>query len=203
MNVKNLIKSLLTIAALTTFSEAQAGNQGVSLYYGASLGAMMVEEKTDLFDPDPAATGTVFIGLEEDGWALEYQGLRTAETATYYSDVDYEVAGSIVSLGYRTIEKNRQYYKLTFGKADTDVDVNLRGATAVFYNANALSASLDGNVYTLGWGMRLRSGERVELDYSYYDPRADADASDEIQNLSKVHILSLRYMFGGSPSPER
>jgi hypothetical protein len=57
---------------------------------------------------------------------------------------------------------------------------------------------MDGKVFTIGMGMRLRQGNRMELDYSMFNP-----SSNDASFISKVHLISLRYLFEGAPAPRR
>jgi hypothetical protein len=198
MNVNNrILKPLALVASLAIAGPVHAGKEGVSFFYGAGIGAMNIDEDAASdYKPDVAPTGALFLGIEEDGWAFEYLGLQTTETGTNDNETDYKVSGSVVSLSYRTVEKNGSYYKIGFGKADTDVDLIENNVTT--------TGNTDGNVYILGWGMRMKQGDRIELDYSYYDP-GPIKVTDaiELTLASKVHMLSLRYMFGGSAPSER
>ncbi len=188
MNVNNrILKSLLAAAALMIAGSVHAGNGGVTYYYGLGLGGIMIDEASGYYGLDPAPVATAFFGIEEDGWALEYLGLKTTETGTDVNGLDWQAGGKIVSLGYRTIEENGKYYKIVYGKADTDMDLITSTSTS--------SGNVQGSVYTLGWGMRLKQGDRLEVDYSYYDPD-----SEDAPFISVVHMLTMRYIFGGSPS---
>jgi len=190
MSFKNRIQILLATTALLTFSHAWGGNEGVFLYYGAGLGAMAIDEKSGFIGYDPAGIGSILVGIEEDGWALEYTGFQTTEAGTDLSAFDYKVSGSVVSLGYRTLEKGNMYYLFSYGKGKADFDL-IDTAT----DAKA-TGTMDGKVITLGIGLRLQSKDRMEMNYSLYDP-SSADTSF----ISKVHMLNFRYLFDGAPPP--
>ena len=192
MNVKNRIKSLIALTALVTLPGAYAGNQGVFFYYGAGAGVVAVDEQSGYTALDPAGSGSIFAGIEEDGWALEYIGYQTLETGTDVNNIDYKVTGSIISLGYRTIEKGSTYYKFAYGKADSDLDIINTTTDA------KVSGSMKGKVFTIGMGLRLQKGNRMELDYSLYDP-----SSDDVDGISKIHMLTARYLFEGAPASNK
>ena len=192
MSFKNQIKYICTAAALTLFSSAHAGNEGVFFYYGAGAGAMSIDEKSGELAYDPAGFGAVFAGIEEDGWLLEYTAFQTLETSTESDFNDYVIDGNIVSLGYRTIEQNRSYYKIAYAKVETD-------SKLIFTPTDqSVGGKLNGKSISLGYGMRLQSGNRIELDYSFFDP--ESKYSDVV---SKAHLISLRYVFGGAPAFEK
>lgn len=194
MNVKNQIKSLIALTALVMLPGAYAGNQGVFLYYGAGAGGLVVDEKPGSISYDPAGFLSLFLGIEEDGWALEYRGFATADTATEFSNVDYSVSGNILSLGYRTIEKNGLYYKVQYGRVEGDT----KQMTTILGVKSTETFDSKAKAITLGIGMRLRKGNRIELDYSYVDPTEGLSTV-----VSKAHMVSLRYLFDGAPSSER
>ena len=186
MNVnKRFLKTILAAAALLIVGSVHAGSGGVFYYYGLGGGGVMIDEATGYYGLDAAPTLSAFMGVEEDGWALEYQGLRTTEAGTDVTGTDWKASGSITSLSYRTMEENGKYYKIAAGKADIDIDLITNVVTS--------SGNVEGNVYTLGWGMRLRQNSRLEVDYSYYDPD-----SNDAPFINVVHMLSLRYMWGGA-----
>jgi hypothetical protein len=187
MNVnKQFLKTLLAGVALVFVGSVHAGSEGVHAYYGLGLGGVVIDEASGYAGLDAAPLATVFVGVEEDGWAFEILGMRTAEAGTDTAGTDWMTTGTIMSLGYRTVEENRSYYKFVFGKADTDMDLITGNVTA--------TGSIEGNVYTLGWGKRLRQGNRIEVDYSYYDPD-----SQDAPFIKVVHMITMRYLFGGSP----
>mgnify|MGYP006921586816 CR=1 FL=1 len=187
MKLNSIFKSLISVAFLAAATQAQAGREGVSYYYGIGLGAMQVDEPAGSLGLDTAIDGNLFFGLEEDGWALEYMGFRTADTGTDVSNLEYRIGGNIISLGYRTLETGSTYYKFAYGQANADVDVMNTTTNGT------VSGSFDANVYTVGWGMRLQSKNRFEVNYSYIDA-----SGDETNTASKIHMINARYMWGGS-----
>lgn len=191
MNLKNTIRLVVMTTLLVFAGVASAGKQGISFYGGVALSGVAPQQ--DVPEYDPAVAGGLFIGIEEDGWSLEYHGLRTVETATSVANVDYTGSGSIASLGYRTLETSGGMYFL-FGFGLTKLDMDFSDATATNHT--------EGNAYTLGMGFRLDKTERVELSYSLYSSSAvDALAGDT--SIDDVHIVSLRYIWGGTPYDPR
>jgi len=169
---------LLTASTLFVFLSANshAGREGVNAYYGLGLAA------TSITDVDPAPTGQIIIGVEEDGWALEAIGYGSTEVGTDASSVDVSVSGTDIGLAFRTIEKNERYYKFKYSMTDLDIDTITTGGTTT----NATT----GNSYTFGMGFRTSRENRVELDYSYHK-------SDDLSDA--VHFISLKYLWGGAP----
>lgn len=189
MSFKNTIKMVMLGAMLGSATQASAANEGVAFFYGLGLGGVMLEEQVagqDLFDP--AAGASVFLGIEEKGWALEYSVAKTMDAGTLNPAIDYAVTFTHTSLGYRSIEKNKRYYLIKFGKADVEFDLKGGGLTGA-----TDGATFEGNVYTLGIGWRMDKDERLEFDYSMY-------SSSDVDN---VHILTARYLWGGNPSNEK
>lgn len=174
MSLKNKFQPVIFSILMVVSSLAFAGKEGVSMYYGLGLGAASVTDS----GLDPAAAAELILGIEEDGWAVEYTVFRSAETGTDISTIDYTVSGTQTVLAYRTVESGGMYYKIKYGNADADIDFSDTTATVV----------TDGNVYGLGMGMRMGRDERLELEYNLY-------SSDD---MNDVHMLVLRYMFGGS-----
>lgn len=185
MSFKNTIKIVMLGAMMGTATTAPAAEEGISFIYGAGLGGVLIQEQVageDLFDPTAAAT--IFIGIEEKGWALEYSLAKSMDAGTQNSAIDYALTVTHASFGYRSIERNKRYYLIKFGKADVDID---------FKGGTTASATVDGNVYTLGIGWRVDRDERFEIDYSLF-------SSDDIDN---THMLTARYMWGGNKSNEK
>jgi len=193
MNLKNKIQLVVMATLLGFAGVATAGKQGISFYGGLGLAAA-APSGVNGFTFDPAAAGNVFIAIEEDGWSLEYGGLATMETGTNDPDIEYSFSGSIVSLGYRTLETNSGlYFLLSVGKADVDVT---EAETAL----PDFNFGVDGTAVTLGIGMRLDKTERMELNYSFLG-MSPVDAG--VGNDFDVHMLSLRYIWGGTPYDPR
>ncbi len=191
MSFKNTIKMAMLGAVMGTATTVSAANEGVNFFYGLGLGGIMIDEQVagqDIFDP--AAIGSIFIGIEEKGWALEHSVGKTADSGTINTAVDYAMTVTHTSLGYRSIEKNKTYYLFKFGKADVDVD--LKGGTTLGGVVND-GDTYEGNVYSLGMGWRMAKDERLEIDYSFY-------SSSDVDN---THILTARYMWGGNASNEK
>jgi len=172
---KTAFLSFVLMLAMT--AGAQAANQGIHFYYGVGLTAMLSDEKVP--ELDAAGGGEVIVGMEEDGWAFEYSGFKTAEAGTNNAALDYTTSMTQISLAYRTIEKGKMYYKIKVGNMTADFDFT--GTTA--------TAETDGTFVGLGLGMRSNKDARIELEYSLY-------SSDDIDN---THMITLRYLFGGAP----
>jgi hypothetical protein len=188
MNLKNKFQ-LVVMAALLGFAGAvSAGKQGLSFYGGLGLAAVVPSE-VDGFEYDPTAAGSAFLGVEEDGWSFEYTGLSTMEAGTNVAGLEYSVSGRVLSLGYRTLEKSSGlYFLFSLGRSDFDVTYASNVSEDIY--------TADGNVYTVGMGMRLDRTERIELNYSFLA----LDETDGTNSSSiDVHMVSLRYLWGGSP----
>lgn len=165
-------------------SSLYAGNQGVSAYYGIGLGAMLTKDMAP--DMDVAPTGNIVIGIEEDGWAVEYAAFKTTETGTDDPALDYTISGNQTSLSYRTVESGSHYYKIRYGNSEVDVE----------FKDNVLSPiESSGQVWGLALGMRLARDERLEIEYGVYVPDEDT--------LNNTHILMFNYLFGGPSSGRR
>lgn len=197
MNLKNTVKrtgQLVVMAALLGFAgAASAGKQGISFYGGLGLAAAVPAEVNG-FEYDPAVAGNVFLAIEEDGWALEYNAMATLQTGTSDPDTEYSLSGGVGSLGYRTLESNSGlYYLISVGKGNFDVTYAETGLADVVPTA-------DGNVFTLGIGMRLDKTERMELSYSFLGlSETDGTTSSSLD----IHMFSLRYIWGGTPYDPR
>ena len=186
MNLKNNIL-LVVMACLLSFSGlAMAGKQGISFYGG--LGLLAVQpNKVNTTEYDLGAGGGVFIGIEEDGWALEYHGFATLDAATNSPNTEYAVEGGAASLGYRTLEtRSGIYFLLSVGKVDGDVTTSTTGLPDTL-------RTYSGNIGTIGLGMRMDKTERMELDYSLIRL-----TSDGVAGSFNTHMLSLRYIWGGN-----
>ena len=169
---------LLTASTLLIFLSANshAGREGVNAYYGLGLAA------TSITDVDPAPTGQIIIGVEEDGWALEAIGYASTEVATEVSSVDASISGTEIGLAFRTIEKNERYYKFKYSMTDLDIDSITTGSTT--------TNTTTGKSYTIGMGFRTSRVNRVEVDYTFHN-------SDDLSDA--VHFISLKYLWGGAP----
>jgi len=185
MKTTNIFQVLAMAALMGCASVALAGKQGISFYGGLGLGAAAPQK--DAPEYDTTVTGNIFLGMEEDGWHIEYNGLGSTETGTSVATTEYKLSGNIVSLGYRTLEsRGGIYFLLNFGRATIDVD----------YSDATTTANTEGNVYTLGMGMRMDRTERLELNYSLY-ASGGVEAIDP--DLGDVHMVTLRYIWGGTP----
>ena len=185
MNLKNNIL-LVVMACLLSFSGlAMAGKQGISFYGG--LGLLAVQpNKVNTTEYDPGVGGGVFIGIEEDGWALEYHGFATLDAATNSPSLEYAIEGAAASLGYRTLEtRSGIYFLLSVGKVDVDVTSSTTGLPDT-------KGTYTGNIGTIGLGMRMDKTERMELDYSLIR------LSNSAAGSFNTHMLSLRYIWGGN-----
>ena len=170
--------ALSFVFMLATAVSVQAGNQGIHYYYGAGLAVMSSDEQS--IELDATAGGELILGIEEDGWALEYSGFRTMDAGTSISSTtDYSASMTHVSLGYRTIEQDGIYYKIKAGSMSADFD----------FSDATVTAETEGNFIGVGMGMRMSKDSRVELEYSLY-------SSDDIDT---THLITLHYLFGGAP----
>ena len=178
MNFMKKTAFLSFVLMLVMTAGAQAGNQGIHFFYGVGIAGISSDEEVPEFDI--AGGGEVIVGFEEDGWAIEYSGIKTAESGTNAPTVDYTASITQISLAYRSIEKGKMYYKIKAGQMTADYDFT--GATTM--------AETEGNFVGLGMGMRTKKDARIELEYSLY-------SSDDIDNM---HMFTIRYLFGGAPS---
>ncbi len=174
MNFKHKLNvSIFTLLMVST-SVAMAG-KGVDFLYGIGGAAFFSEDKT----MDAAAAAEFMFGFEEDGFAFEVALANTMESGTAVSTRDYKASIQQTTLSYRTIEKNKMYYKVKFGSMKVDLD----------YSDTTATLATDGNVFGLGIGRRMAKDTRMELDYMFY-------SSSDIDN---THMLVFRYLFGGTP----
>jgi len=173
---------LLTASTLVVFLSANshAGREGVNAYYGLGAGAASIK------NVDPAPTGQIVIGIEEDGWALEAIGFSSTEVGSDDPETDISISGTDIGLAYRTIEKNERYYKFKFSKIDLDLEAKETIASVTTTTTTATT----GNAYTIGMGFRTSRENRVEVDYTFHN---NDDISDS------VHFLTLKYLWGGAP----
>ncbi|TNF32899.1 MAG: hypothetical protein EP315_09065 [Gammaproteobacteria bacterium] len=189
MSFNNTIKMAMLGVMMGAATTASAAKEGVTFLYGLGVGGFMSDEQIAGVDAfDPAATASAFLGIEEKGWALEYTVGKSLDSATANPTVDYSITAAITTLGYRTIEKNKSYYLIKFGKADVDLD--LKGGNLPGYTDGE---TFEGNVYSIGMGWRMGKEERLELDYSFYK-------SDDTDN---AHLLTARYIWGGTPASDK
>ena len=178
MNLKRKIKVSIFTLLMASTSVAMAG-KGIDFLYGVGGGVFYSEDKTNITELDAAAAAEFIIGFEEDGFAFEMAVANTLEAGTAVSTRDYKASIQNTTLAYRTIEKNKKYYKIKFGSMKVDLD---------FSDATS-TLTADGNVFGVGMGMRMARDERMELEYMFY-------SSSDIDN---THMLVLRYLFGGTP----
>jgi hypothetical protein len=192
MNLKNKILLVVMAGLLGFAGMATAGKQGISFYGGLGLTAVQ-PNSINGFEYDPAAGGNAFLGIEEDGWFLEYVGLSTLETGTNDPAIEYSVQGGVGSLGYRTLEtRSGLYFLLSVGVANLDATVITTGLPDV-------TGNFSGNAVSLGMGMRLDKTERIELDYSFMRLTEDEVPDSDFD----AHMLTLRYIWGGNPYDPR
>lgn len=180
MNLMHKIQIIIFSILMMGASSLYAGNQGVSGYVGLGLGASSVTDS----DLDVAPTGGFVVGIEEDGWAVEYGAFKSTETGTDDSTIDYTISGSQTSLSYRTVEHGSLYYKIRYGSSDVDIELS----------DNSL-AETSGKIWGLAIGMRMAQDERLEIEYGVYVPDED--------NLNNTHMLMFTYLFGGPTSSRR
>ena len=178
MNYIKTTTFLSFVLMLAMTGSAQAANQGINFFYGLGLTAMSSDEKAVL-EYDAAAGGEVIFGMEEDGWAFEYSGFRTAEAGTNNAAIDYSTKMTQFSLAYRTLEKGKMYYKIKVGNMTADYD----------YSDTTALLETEGSFVGVGLGLRTSRDARLELEYSIY-------SSDDIDT---AHMVTLRYLFGGAP----
>lgn len=192
MNLKNKILLGVMAGLLGFAGMATAGKQGISFYGGLGLSAVL-PNSVNGFEYDPAAGGNAFLGLEEDGWFLEYVGLATTQTGTNDPATEYTVQGGVGSLGYRTLEaKSGLYFLLSLGTSSFDVTETVTGQPDV-------TGNFSGNAISLGMGMRMDKTERIELDYSFMRLTDDQASGGDFD----AHMLTLRYIWGGNPYDPR
>jgi len=176
MKLKHNLLLIASALFLLASANSHAGRQGVGFYYGVGGGATYPQSKA----LDVAATGEIMVGFEEDGWNFEIIGFSTMNGGTSTNNVDYSVRGNQFAFGYRTIERNNMYYKLGVGMSNMDFDFTSTSPTLL----------TSGTSYNLGIGWRMDREERMEVAYSYY-------SSDDL--IDPVHMLTLRYLWGGNP----
>ena len=173
MKFKQSLLLIITTFLMLLSVNSQAGRQGLSFYYGLGLG---IASPTDV---DATATGDLMFGVEEDGWSLEAIGFGSTEAGTKDSSVDYAINGKHVGIAYRTIENNRNWFKIKVSSTDMNVD----------YSDTSVDFETSGRSYSFGWGLRMAREARAEIEYTYYD-------SDDISD--PVHMATIRYFWGGS-----
>jgi len=184
-----LFAMLLTMAS----TQSHAGRQGIHFLYGGGVSVVIPQVRANIVSHDPAAAAEIMVGIEEDGWAAEFSGMRSLDAGTAASDIDYNMTISQASLSYRTVERNNRYYKYKYGKMDQNVDVvSTTGATL----AGATAIQTSGNVYSFAVGFRRAQTERWEVEYSYYSQNKEDSPSSY---LSGAHMITVRYLFGGVP----
>jgi len=184
---------LFAMMLVMASAQSQAGRQGIHFLYGGGLSVVIPQVRSNIVSHDPVAAGEIVVGVEEDGWAAEYSGLRSLDAGTNNAAADYNVTISQVSLSYRTIERNGRYYKYKYGRMDQDINiVSSTGATIAGSSSNQTS----GDVYGFAIGFRRNQTERWEIEYSYYSRNTENSAQPY---LSGAHMISLHYIFGGAP----
>ncbi|MDH5484588.1 MAG: porin family protein [Gammaproteobacteria bacterium] len=191
MNFKQTMRVLLSTTLICGFSAVNAA-EGVSFYYGAGLGAMQLKDKPAAGGEfSTAGVGEIFVGFEERGWAFEISRMASIDASTTIAllgdveDREYSASGDQMSLSYRTVERNGIYYKIKYGKMESDttlISKDVGGTDQKF--------TVDDTLYGVGMGMRINREDRLELEYAYF--KASTDYS------SAAHIINLRYIFGGS-----
>lgn len=182
MNLLNKIQIVIFTVLMASSAALFAGNQGVSAFYGIGLGGASVTDST----LDVAPTGGIVIGIEEDGWAVEYAAFKSIETGSDDPAVDYTISGNQTSLSYRTVDNGGLYYKLRYGNSDVDVE----------FAGNVLAkVESSGKVWGVALGMRLARDERLEIEYGVFMPDEDT--------FNNTHMLMINYLFGGPTSGRR
>ena len=178
MNFKRKIKvSVFTLLMLST-SAAMAG-KGIDLLYGVGIAGFASQDDTNITETDATVAGEFLIGFEEDGFALEFGVANSMESGTTVTNRDYQASIQHSTLAYRTIEKNKKYYKIKFGTMDVDWD----------YSDATTMDSTSGNVFGIGMGKRTAKDTRMELEYMFY-------SSSDVDN---THMIVFRYIFDGTP----
>jgi hypothetical protein len=187
MTLKNKIQLVAMAALLCVAGTAVAGKQGISFYGGLGLSAV-APKAVNGFEYDPAAGGNITLGIEEDGWFVEYIGVATVKAGTNNPNIEYAAQGGVGFFGYRTLEtKGGLYFLLGVGKASFEGTETQTGLPddIMDYSGNAVS---------LGMGMRLDKTERIELDYSFMRLSEDDVPDSDFD----AHMLTLRYIWGGN-----
>jgi len=184
---------LFTMILVMASTQSQAGRQGIHFLYGGGLSIIVPQVRSSIVSHDPAAAAEIMVGIEEDGWAAEFSGMRSLDAGTAASGIDYNMTVSQASLSYRTVEKNNRYYKYKYGKMDQDFDfVSTTGGAL----AGNTTIQTSGSVYSFAVGFRRAQTERWEVEYSYYSKNKENSGSPY---LSGAHMITLRYLFGGVP----
>lgn len=165
-----ILASLLMLASVNS----QAGRTGISFYYGLGLGVAAPA------DASLAGTGSALFGVEEDGWSVEGIAYNSLNARIDNSAFDYSINGSHIGLAFRTIEKDKKYFKYKVSSTSMDFD----------YTPGSPTTSTSGISYSFAMGLRTSRETRAELEYSLYN-------ADELSD--PVHLLTLRYIWGGSP----
>ena len=186
MNTKFRILFAMVLAIVST--QSYAGRQGIHFLYGGGLSVAAPQVKSNIASHDPTAVGEIVLGVEEDGWAAEYTAMKSLDAGTGASGIDYNTTVSVVSLAYRTVEKNNRYYKYKFGKMDQDFDYIGAGSSP--------TVTTSGNLYSFAVGFRMAQTERLKIEYGYYARKKENTTTPF---LTGTHMLTLRYLFGGVP----
>ncbi len=162
-------------------TSSQAIERAIGFYYGLGAGAIVPGATQQTNDNDPAISGELVLGIEENGWSIEAAGFSSLEAGTDTTSIDYSVQGYNLSLGYRTIKRNGSYYLFKIARTEMDFDFS-----SVFS-----AAGTSGTSYSIGIGRQMDLDENLEAIYSYYD-------SDDLPD--PVHMLSIRYLWEGLSS---
>ena len=186
MNRKFRILFAMGLAIVST--QSYAGRQGIHFLYGIGLSAAAPQVKTGVPSHDIAPVGEITAGVEEDGWAAEYSAMRSLDTGTDTSGMDYNTSIKVASLSYRTVETNNRYFKYKYGVMSQDFDYIGAGSSP--------TATTSGNLYSFAVGFRMAQTERLEIEYGYYARKKENTTTSF---LTGTHMLTLRYLFGGVP----
>ena len=184
MKFKQSLLLILSISAMLLSANSYAGRQGFNFFYG--IGGGIVAPQSEGLDEDPVAAVSAIIGVEEDGWSLEFTGFQTTE-GSESSFYDYSLNGSDIGISYRSIEKNGKYHKFKISNAKIDYE-SVETAT----NVTDTVEDIRGRSYTFGLGWRVSRENRVEVDYTYHIVK-DSDFDDV------VHFVNISYLWGGAP----
>lgn len=173
MEVKARDKTLVFLMLILIMDTSFAGDQGISPYYGLGIGGVRV----DYGGADPNEGLELLhgmLGFEEDGWALELDAMK------FFDSSDSVATTVSTALSYRTIERGGTYFKFKYGNLNIDFGDD---------------DSTDGNVYGIGFGLRLERDERLELEYTLTNQKDNSSTAIS----TDFHMLTLSYLFGGAP----
>ena len=193
MNTK--FRILLAMGLALASAQSHAGRQGIHFLYGIGLSAAAPQVKTGIPSHDIAPVGEITAGIEEDGWAAEYTAMRSLDTGTETSSMDYNTSIKVLSLSYRTVERDNRYFKYKYGVMSQNFDY-ISTTSAPLTGDSAVRTS--GNLYSFAMGFRMGQTERLEVEYGYYARKSEVSSTTPY--LAGTHMLTLRYLFGGVPS---